>query len=181
MKVPLTVLLALFAAALDVAAAEGRIRIQNPGASGRVEIVLSDEEVRSVTISVPGVISGERLTVEAPVARVTLSGGTIEGDPLLEALVRRKLRESSSPVPTVSVLPAPQRDTISRPRALNEVFTGVGLALWPAGYDAPVYVGHRPAQRKGCEARREVRRPVRSDRASVARSSSSSRAMMPRR
>lgn len=177
----LPLVLSLMATA--VSAADGRIRIENTGTSGRLEVVLSDESVQTVTISVPGVVAGETMTVEAPAPVVRLGGGSIDGDPLLEAMVLEKVRLSSQPRKTVSVLPAPPRHRPVQQRALNQVFTNAGFALEPAWYGSYVPAGsYRTVVSRVQEHRTQARtraRPSSSSR--PARSTSTARAMMPRR
>ncbi len=143
-----TLAASLVLAALPLAAAgsETRLRVENANREGRVEVVLSDESVRTVEVNIPGVVSGESLTVEAPAPHVILGGGSITGDPLLEAMVDEKVRNSTRRAPTILVLPAPPRHrtvSMSSYRYINHVFTDVGLAYWPAY--TPVY---RPAARQ---------------------------------
>lgn len=173
---------ALFLAAIPVFAADERLRIENSGSTGRVTIVLSDERVRTVEINVPGVISGELLTVEAPAPLVHLGGGSFDGDLLLEAAVQRKVRLSSPKIPTVSVLPAPPRFQPMPSAGLNRVFTGVGIVLEPSWLipDAVVRGCRQPADAKEHRTRSTI-----ASRESVParplRSSHAARAMMPRR
>jgi hypothetical protein len=91
-----------------------------------------------VEISVPGLISGELVTVEAPAEHVRLKGGSIDGDRLLAAIVEQKLRAASAHGPTVSVLPAPPRFELEARQYLNHVFTDVGIAYWPVYDGFPV-------------------------------------------
>lgn len=159
-----------------VAGAESRLRLENSGPDGQVRIVQSDEVVRTVEISMPGLSSGEMVIVEAPAERVRLKGGRIQADPLLEAVVEQKLRASSTRAPTVSVLPAPPRFALEPRRYVNHVFTDVGFAYWPA-YD------WLPSTRLD-DTGRGYRRPraTRSSHSPPApRGSYSSRGMMPRR
>lgn len=119
--------------ATQAVAEDRRIRIENTGATGRVEIVVSDERVQTVEISVPNGTAGELVTVEAPARQVRLGGGSIDGDPLLEAMVQQKLRTSSARASTVTVLPAPPRfraESDSR-CCFNRSFTDVGFVLSP--------------------------------------------------
>lgn len=182
MHVPRIFALVLSLTATTVLAAEGRIRIENSGETGRVQVVLSDERVDTVEVSMPDGSSGEMIIVEAPAKQVRLGGGSIDGDPLLEAMVLQKVRASSRRPATVSVLPAPPRYRPVPQRALNQVFTGVGFAFEPAWY-----VPYVPAQpeRGACRGKEHPRagatdaRPSRST--PSMRSTSNARAMMPRR
>lgn len=129
--------LAVLLAATPALATDGRIRIENTGASGRVEIVMSDESVRTVEINVPGGASGEMMVVEAPAPMVRLSGGSMDVDMLLEARVQQRLRETAPRRATVSILESPAPVRLESQRNLNDVFTNVGFALESAWY-API-------------------------------------------
>jgi hypothetical protein len=175
------VLLALSLVATPVEATEGRIRLENSGRDGRVEIVMSDEHVRTVEISIPGVVSAEVITVEAPAPLVRLSGGSIEGDQLLEAMVQQKVRESRRRHETVTVLPASPTRRVESRRDLNDVFTNVGYAFGPV-WSVPIGpTGMRPKS-SSCRERRP-RSGATTGRVAPPpsiRSTHSMRAMMPR-
>jgi len=123
----------LLVVASVVADAESRLRIDNTGGDGRVRIVQSDETVRTVTVSMPGLVSGEIVTVEAPARQVRLKGGSIGIDPLLEAVVELKRIEATGRGPTVSVLPEPPRFALEPRSYANHVFTDAAFAYGP-GY-----------------------------------------------
>jgi hypothetical protein len=169
-------LLVLSLAATPVVAAGGRIRLDNSGRDGRVEIVMSDEHVRTVEISIPGVISGEAITVEAPAPLVRLSGGSIEGDQLLEAMVQQKVRESKRRPATVTILPASPTRRVESRRDLN-----VGYAFGPV-WSVPIGLTGMRSKSSSCRERRP-RSGATTGRVAPPpsiRSNHSMRAMMPR-
>jgi len=173
-------MLAAFLVAAPALATDGRIRIENTGGSGRVEIVMSDETVRTVEIKVSGGASGEMMVVEAPAPMVRLSGGSIDIDMLLEARVQQRLGQTSPQRATVSILPSSQPVRVESQRNLNDVFTNVGFALESAWY-APVPVRSDVRSRGRQEA--HVCRPSSRGSFSVRPrgGSLSMRAVMPRR
>jgi hypothetical protein len=182
MRIVMTAALLGTLAASPLLAAEGRVRIENSGSRGVVSVLVSDEDVRTVEISVPGLISGEWMTVEAPASRVRLGGGTLNGDPLLEAAVREKVREESPRGPAVTVLPSPPRFRRESQRYVNEVFTGAGLTL-DAAWGLP-YWSYAPvsSSRPRCEVRSGRASGARTlPAARPARGSFTARGMMPRR
>jgi len=181
MKLRQIAMIACLLTAAPVLASDGRIRIENTGASGRVAIVMSDESVRTVEINVPGSGSGEMMIVEAPAPMVRLSGGSIDVDVLLEARVQQRLRESAPRRATVSVLDSPEPARVKPRHNLNDTFTNVGFALEPAWYaPIPARSGVRSTGSHGQRVCRSS--PPRSSFSGSSRGGSRTmRAVMPRR
>ncbi len=127
--------------AFPAAAATGtRIRLENASQPGsRVKITFADPARTPARVEVADDGTTE-LVVEAPSPRLRLRGGSLRTDPLIEALARRQLRESST-APTLLVMrsaePPVQFASTGGPLVYDEWESWRGAVAWGSGWCDP--------------------------------------------
>lgn len=133
-------------------AAESRIRVENTSdGSSRLTVGFADPSRNSAQLKV-GADGRAELVVEAPSPTLRLHGGTLQTDPAIELIARRKLREEAG-APALFIVNSTDTPSQLRPfdgPLVYDDWGGMyGIGAWGGAYYGSIGVGRNLDSRSG--------------------------------